>query len=64
MIYRWHACFGLSGSNNDINVLQSSNLFANLTQGIAPPAHYTIQGTNYDISYYLSDNYFIIMTIK
>ncbi|KAF8389085.1 hypothetical protein HHK36_025770 [Tetracentron sinense] len=42
-------------SNNDINVFQSSNLFANLTQGIAPPAHYTIQGTEYNVGYYLAD---------
>lgn len=32
----WHAYFGLPGSNNDIDVLHSSNLFANLTEGIAP----------------------------
>ncbi|KAF8369998.1 hypothetical protein HHK36_031972 [Tetracentron sinense] len=42
-------------SNNDINVLQSSNLFANLTQGIAPLAYYTIQGTEYNVGYYLAD---------
>jgi len=35
--------------------LQSSNLFDNLTLGIAPPAHYTIQGKNYDVGYYLAD---------
>ncbi|XP_020245144.1 uncharacterized protein LOC109823270 [Asparagus officinalis] len=45
----------LDCSNNDINVLQASNLFDNLTQGITPPAHYTIQGKNYDVSYYLAD---------
>ncbi|XP_020243162.1 uncharacterized protein LOC109821381 [Asparagus officinalis] len=44
-----------SGSNNDINVLQSSNLFDNLSQGIAPPAHYTIQEKNYNVGYYLAD---------
>ena len=27
-----------------------------LAQGIALPTHYTIQGTNYDIGYYLSDS--------
>ena len=55
-LWIWYAYFGLPGSNDDINVLQSSNLFANLAQGIPPPAHYTIQGTNYDIGYYLSDS--------
>ncbi|KAF8377336.1 hypothetical protein HHK36_030713 [Tetracentron sinense] len=54
-LWIWHAYFGLSGSNNDINVLQSSNLFANLTQGIAPLAYYTIQGTEYNVGYYLAD---------
>ena len=52
-LWIWHAYFGLPGSNNGINILQSSNLFANLAQGIAPPTHYTIQGTNYDIGYLL-----------
>ncbi|XP_020271761.1 uncharacterized protein LOC109846932 [Asparagus officinalis] len=55
-LWIWHAYFGLPGSNNDINVLQSSNFFDNLSQGIAPPAHYTIQGKNYDVSYYLADS--------
>ncbi|KAK3192949.1 hypothetical protein Dsin_024259 [Dipteronia sinensis] len=43
-LWIWHAYFGLSGTNNDINVLEASHLFANLAQGIAPPAHYVIQG--------------------
>ncbi|XP_020245015.1 uncharacterized protein LOC109823140 [Asparagus officinalis] len=43
------------GTNNDINVLESSNLFSNLAQGIAPPAHYVIQGKEYNMSYYLAD---------
>ena len=54
-IWIWHAYFGLPGSNNDINVLQSSNLFDKLTQGIAPHGHYTIQEKNYDVGYYLDD---------
>ncbi|KAJ6824636.1 putative nuclease HARBI1 [Iris pallida] len=32
-LWIWHAYFGLPGSNNDINVLQSSNLFDELAQG-------------------------------
>ncbi|XP_031261141.1 uncharacterized protein LOC116119340 [Pistacia vera] len=51
----WHAFFGLPGSNNDINVLEASHLFANLTQGIAPSAHYIIQGKEYNMGYYLAD---------
>lgn len=51
----WHAYFRLPGSNNDINVLHSSNLFANLTEGIALTANYTIQGKDYNTGYYLAD---------
>ncbi|XP_013639708.1 PREDICTED: uncharacterized protein LOC106344970 [Brassica oleracea var. oleracea] len=39
-----HAYFGMPGTNNDISVLESSHLFSNLVQGIAPPAQYVIQG--------------------
>ncbi|KAK2638122.1 hypothetical protein Ddye_025917 [Dipteronia dyeriana] len=34
-LWIWHAHFGLSGSNNDINVLEASHLFSNLAEGIA-----------------------------
>ena len=54
-IWIWHAYFGLPGSNNDINVLEASHLFANLAEGIAPPAHYVIQGKEYNMGYYLAD---------
>ncbi|KAJ9551613.1 hypothetical protein OSB04_015658 [Centaurea solstitialis] len=39
-LWIWHAYFGMPGTNNDINVLESSHLFSNLAQGIAPPARY------------------------
>ncbi|KAK2645506.1 hypothetical protein Ddye_020701 [Dipteronia dyeriana] len=32
-LWIWHAYFGLPGTNNDINVLETSHLFSNLTQG-------------------------------
>ncbi|KAL5576009.1 hypothetical protein UlMin_017708 [Ulmus minor] len=54
-LWIWHAYFGLPGSNNDINVLEASHLFANLAEGIAPPAHYVIQGKEYNMGYYLAD---------
>lgn len=68
-LWIWHAYFGMSGSNNDINVLEASNLFSNLTQGIAPPARYTICGNDYDIGYYLADGIYpkwstIVQTIR
>ena len=54
-LWIWHAYFGMPGSNNDINVLEASHLFANLAEGIAPPAHYVIQGKEYNTGYYLAD---------
>ncbi|XP_020266595.1 uncharacterized protein LOC109842094 [Asparagus officinalis] len=54
-LWIWHAYFGMSGTNNDINVLESSNFFSNLAQGTAPPAHYVIQGKEYNVGYYLAD---------
>ncbi|XP_042449188.1 putative nuclease HARBI1 [Zingiber officinale] len=54
-LWIWHAYFGFPGSNNDINVLESSHLFSNLAQGIAPPARYVIQGKEYNMGYYLAD---------
>ncbi|XP_018462223.1 uncharacterized protein LOC108833285 [Raphanus sativus] len=54
-LWIWHAYFGMPGSNNDINVLESSLLFSNLAQGIAPPAHFIIQENNYSMGYYLAD---------
>ncbi|XP_073153369.1 protein ANTAGONIST OF LIKE HETEROCHROMATIN PROTEIN 1-like [Henckelia pumila] len=51
----WYSYFGLPGSNNDINVLSKSHLFANLANGVAPPANYVIQGKEYTVGYYLAD---------
>ncbi|KAE8688271.1 Detected protein of unknown function [Hibiscus syriacus] len=45
----------MPGANNDINVLETSNLFSNLAKDIAPPAHYVICGKEYNIGYYLAD---------
>lgn len=54
-LWIWHAYFGLSGSNNDINVLSKSHLFANLANGVAPSANYVIQGKQFKMGYYLAD---------
>ncbi|XP_049350216.1 uncharacterized protein LOC125814815 [Solanum verrucosum] len=50
-LWIWHAYFGLPSTNNNINVLESSHLFFNLASGIAPPAHYVIQGKEYNMGY-------------
>ncbi|CAL5439441.1 unnamed protein product [Camellia sinensis] len=54
-LWIWHAFFGMPGSHNDLNVLDRSPLFSDLAQGKAPPVHYTINGHNYDMGYYLAD---------
>ncbi|WZZ20739.1 hypothetical protein YC2023_122126 [Brassica napus] len=59
----------MPGTNNDINVLESSHLFSNLAQGIAPPAQYVIQGKEYNLGYYLADGIYpkwstIVQTIQ
>ncbi|XP_020272452.1 uncharacterized protein LOC109847631 [Asparagus officinalis] len=59
----------LDCTNNDINVLESSNLFSNLAQGISPPTHYVIQGKEYNMGYYLADGIYpkwttIVQTIQ
>ena len=59
----------MPGTNNDINVLESSHLISDLTQGIAPLAHYVIEGKNYDMGYFLTNGIYskcsnIIQTIN
>jgi hypothetical protein len=51
----WHAFFGTAGSQNDINVLNKSPLFIQTIKGEAPMIHYNVNGTEYDMGYYLAD---------
>ncbi|XP_026435213.1 uncharacterized protein LOC113332932 [Papaver somniferum] len=51
----WHSCFGLPGSQNDINVLHKSPLFEDLKYGICPQVRFTINGHQYTHGYYLAD---------
>ena len=52
-LWMWPAYFGLPGSNNDINAIQSSILFDKLARVITP-ANYNILGKVYDDDYYLA----------
>jgi len=54
-IWIWHAFFGAAGSNNDINVLDQSPLFTQELQGRAPAVQFTVNGTQYNMGYYLAD---------
>ncbi|XP_071708030.1 uncharacterized protein [Rutidosis leptorrhynchoides] len=51
----WHAFFGTAGSNNDINVLNQSDLFNDLLAGEAPPCTFTVNVCTFDKGYYLVD---------
>ncbi|TVU25793.1 hypothetical protein EJB05_28302 [Eragrostis curvula] len=54
-LWIWHAYFGLSGSCNDINVLQRSSIFSVYVRGKTPPIQFTVNGRTYDMRYYLAD---------
>ena len=54
-LYFWHAYFGVPGSQNDINVIDQSDLFQNLTEGQAPQVKFIVNNKVYDMGYFLSD---------
>lgn len=54
-LWIWYVFFGVAGSNNDINVLNRSPLFTDVIQGRAPEVHFTINGNEYNMGYYLPD---------
>lgn len=54
-LWIWHAFFGIAGSNNDINVLDRSPIFDEFLEGRGPEIHYTVNGTTYNMGYYLAD---------
>jgi hypothetical protein len=54
-LWIWHVFFGMSGSLNDINVLDRSPIFTALAKGHTAPVNYTINGHKYTMGYYLAD---------
>ena len=54
-LWIWHAYFGVAGSNNDINVLNSSTLFADQCRGRGPAIQFTANGRTHHMGYYLAD---------
>jgi hypothetical protein len=51
----WHVFFRTPGSCNDINVLHRSPVFDNPARGSAPEVHFTVNGNDYNMGYYLAD---------
>ncbi|CAI0625562.1 unnamed protein product, partial [Linum tenue] len=54
-LWIWHAFFGLPGTLNDINVLDRSPVFYEVLEGKAPKIQYSVNGSNYNLGYYLTD---------
>jgi hypothetical protein len=54
-LWIWHAYFGMPGSNNDINVLHRSPLFRSHVRGDFPDVEFIVNGTTYNMGYYLAD---------
>ncbi|GJR68902.1 ALP1-like protein [Tanacetum coccineum] len=54
-LWIWHAFFGVSGMNNDVNVLRLSPLFNDLKSGRAPDVLFVANNVPYKRGYYLTD---------
>ncbi|XP_024013935.1 uncharacterized protein LOC112088021 [Eutrema salsugineum] len=54
-LWIWHAFFGPPGTLNDINVLDRSPVFDDIIQGRAPKVNFSVNGTEYNLAYYLTD---------
>ncbi|XP_071741404.1 uncharacterized protein [Rutidosis leptorrhynchoides] len=51
----WHAFFGVAGSNNDLNVLNASNLFNSMLNEEIEDIPFTVNGVEYKRGYYLAN---------
>ncbi|GKC79820.1 ALP1-like protein, partial [Tanacetum coccineum] len=54
-LWIWHALFGVSGMNHDVNVLRHSSLFNDLKSGRAPDVPFVANNVHYKRGYYLTD---------
>ena len=55
-LWIWHAFFGTAGSNNDIIVLNRSNVFYEVLSGRASAVQFIVNRTQYNMRYYLADD--------
>ena len=54
-LWFWHSFFGSPGTQNDINILDQSNLFEAVVNGFAPAVHFVVNKNVYEMGYYLTD---------
>ncbi|GJU46263.1 ALP1-like protein [Tanacetum coccineum] len=54
-LWIWHAFFGVSGMNNDVNVLRQSPIFNDLKSGRAPEVPFVANSVLYKRGYYIID---------
>ncbi|XP_047965192.1 uncharacterized protein LOC125209648 [Salvia hispanica] len=54
-LWIWHAYIGVAASNNDINILNSSNLFIEQWNGNGLAIEFIVTGRQYHMGYYLVD---------
>ncbi|GKF06435.1 ALP1-like protein [Tanacetum coccineum] len=56
--------FGVAGANNDINVLDNSQLFDDLINDTAHVLPYVVNGVGYEKGYYLADGIYPLLASK
>nr|XP_043618868.1 uncharacterized protein LOC122590756 [Erigeron canadensis] len=54
-LWIWNAYFGKQGSNNDINVFESSPVLEEIISGLAPTSSFYANGNFYKCGYYLTE---------
>ena len=60
-LWFWHSFFGFPGTQNDINVLDQSNLFENMVNGVAPAVHFVVN--MYEMGDYLTDGIYLTWSV-
>lgn len=55
-LWIWHAFFDTACSNNDISVLNASNVFNEVLSERVSAMQYIVNETQYDMKYYLADD--------